>query len=58
MEEYYTIFKALVDELANYQSIPHCKCPCTCGAQRATSGLGDRDQVMRFLMGLNFLFSN
>ena len=57
MEEYYTKFKALVDELANYQSIPHCKCPCTCGVQRATSDLGDRDQVMRFLMGLNDSYS-
>ena len=57
MEEYYTKFKALVDELANYQSIPHCKCPCTCGVQRATSDLGDCDQVMRFLMGLNDSYS-
>ena len=57
MEEYYTKFKALVDELANYQSSPHCKCPCTCGVQRATSDLGDCDQVMRFLMGLNDSYS-
>ena len=32
VEDYYTKFKALVDELANYQSIPLCMCPCTCGA--------------------------
>ena len=43
VEEYYTKFKALVDELANYQSIPYCKCPCTRGAQRITSDLGDHD---------------
>ena len=53
MEDYYTKFKALVDKLANYQTMPMCKCPCTCGAQRTTSDLHDRDQVMRFLMGLN-----
>ena len=57
VEEYYTKFKTLVDELANYQSIPHCKCPCTCGSQRITSDLGDRDQVMRFLVGLNDSYS-
>ncbi|XP_075641957.1 uncharacterized protein LOC142613478 [Castanea sativa] len=57
VEDYYTKFKALVDELANYQSIPLCKCPCTCGAQRITSNLHDRDQVMKFLMGLNDSYS-
>ena len=57
MEYYYTKFKALVDELANYQTIPMCKCPCNCGAQRTTSDLHDRDQVMRFLMGLNDSYS-
>ena len=57
MEEYYTKFKALVDELANYQSVPLCKCPCTCGSQRITSDVNDRDQVMRFLMGLNDPYS-
>ena len=57
VEDYYTKFKALVDELANYQSIPLCKCPCTCGAQRITSDLYDHDQVMRFLMGLNDSYS-
>ena len=57
VEAYYTKFKALVDELANYQSIPLCKCPCTCGAQRITSDLNDHDQVMRFLMELNDSYS-
>ncbi|XP_075654728.1 uncharacterized protein LOC142624881 [Castanea sativa] len=57
MEEYFTKFKALVDELANYLTIPHCKCPCTCGAQRIAADLGDRDQVMRFLMGLDVSYS-
>ena len=53
MEDYYTKFKALLDKLANYQTMPMCKCSCTCGAQRTTSDLHDCDQVMRFLMGLN-----
>ena len=57
MEEYYTKFKALVDELANYQSVPLYKCPCTCGSQRITLDVNDRDQVMRFLMGLNDSYS-
>ena len=57
VEDYYTKFKALVDELANYQSVPVCKCPCNCGAQRTTLDLYDRDQVMRFLMGLNDSYS-
>ena len=57
MEDYYTKFKALVDELANYQSIPLCKYPCTCGALRITSDLHDHDQVMRFSMGLNDSYS-
>ena len=57
VEDYYTKFKALVDELANYQTIPLCKCLCTCGSQRIGSDLSDRDQVMRFLMGLNDYYS-
>ena len=43
VEEYYTKFKALVDELTNYQTIPLCKCPCTYGSQRIASDLNDRD---------------
>lgn len=31
--------------------------PCTCGAQRTTSDLNDRDQLMRCLMGLNDSYS-
>ena len=46
VEDYYTKFKALVDELANYQTMPMCKCPCNCRAQRTTLDLHDRDQVM------------
>ena len=57
VEEYYTKFKALVDELTNYQTIPFCKCPCTYGSQRIVSDLNDRDQVMRFFMGLNDSYS-
>ena len=57
VEDYYTEFKALVDELANYQTMPMCKCPYNCGAQRTTSDLQDCDQVMRFLMGLNDSYS-
>ena len=52
MEDYYTKFKALVDELADYQTMPMCKCPCNYGAQRTSSDLHDRDHVMRFLLGL------
>ena len=43
VEEYYTKFKALVDEIANYQTIPLCKCPCTCRSQRIALDLNDRD---------------
>ena len=57
MEACYTMFKALVDELANYQSVPVCKCPCTCGAQRISTDVNDRNLVIRFLMGLNDSYS-
>lgn len=57
MEDYYTKFKALVDELPSYQTIPLYKCPCTYESQRIASDLNDYDQVMRFLMGLNDSYS-
>lgn len=32
IKAYYTKFKALIDELANYQSVPVDKRPCSCGS--------------------------
>ena len=41
----------------HYQSFSACTCTCTCGSQRNQLNAQQKDQVFRFLMGLNDSYS-
>ena len=50
---YFTKFKILWNDLVHYQSFSTCTCTYTCGSQRNQLNAQQKDQVFRFLMGLN-----
>ena len=58
MSSYFTRFKILCDELVNYQAFPTCTCTCTCGSKKSQLDAQKKDQVFRFLMGLNDSYAN
>ena len=58
VSSYYTKFKIVWDELANYKSIPSCSCGvCTCGSMVASAQYQKEECTMNFLMGLNEAFA-
>ena len=57
VSSYFTKFKILWDELVHYQSFSACTCTCICGSQRNQLNAQQKDQVFRFLMGLNDSYS-
>ena len=57
MSSYFTKFKILWDELVYYQSFSACTCVCTYGYQWNQLNAQQKDQVFRFLMGLNDSYS-
>ena len=56
ISSYFTRFKILWDELVNYQACPNCT--CTYGSQKSQLDAQKKDQVFRFLMGLNDSYAN
>ncbi|XP_057975438.1 uncharacterized protein LOC131162849 [Malania oleifera] len=62
VRDYYTKFKFLWDELADYNQIPTCSCGVlrtyACDAIREFLKYQDKQHVIQFLMGLNEVFSH
>ena len=58
VSSYFTRFKILWDELVNYQAFPTCTCTCTCDSKKSQLDAQKKDQVFRFLMGLNDSYAN
>ena len=52
MSSYFTKFKTLWDEYANYQPFTVYTCACTCGFKSSQH----KEHVFRFLMGLNDIY--
>ena len=52
MSSYFTKFKTLWDEYANYQPFTVYTCACTCGSKSSQH----KEHVFRFLMGLNDIY--
>ena len=53
VSSYFTKFKTLWDEYANYQPFIVCTYACTCGSKSSQLDLSIRSMFFRFLMGLN-----
>ena len=53
MSSYFTKFKILLDEYANYQPFTVCTCTCTCRSKSSQLDAHHKEHVFRFLMGLN-----
>ena len=53
MSSYFTKFKTLWDEYANYQPFTVCTCTCTCRSKSSQLDAHHKEHVFRFLMGLN-----
>ena len=53
VSSYFTKFKTLWDEYANYQPFTICTCACTCGSKSSQLNAHHKEHVFRFLMGLN-----
>ena len=53
VSSYFTKFKTLWDEYANYQLFTIYTCTCTCGSKPSQLSAHHKEHVFRFLMGLN-----
>ncbi|XP_023916736.1 uncharacterized protein LOC112028298 [Quercus suber] len=53
MSSYFTKFKTLWDEYANYQRFTVCTCACTCGSKSSQLDAQHKEHVFCFLTGLN-----
>ena len=58
VSSYFTKFKTLSDEFANYQPFTFCNCACTCGSKSSQLDAQHKEHVFRFLMGLNDSYGN
>ena len=58
MSSYFTQFKTLWDEFANYQPFIVGTCACICGSKLSQSDAEHKEHVFRFLMGLNDNYGN
>lgn len=55
---YFTKFKTLWDQFANYQPFTVCTCACLCGFKSSQLGAQHKEHVFRFLMGLSDSYGN
>ena len=57
--DYYTNLKVLWDEMMVLRPIPKCSCDpqCSCGLYTTMKGYMEADFIIRFLKGLNDVFS-
>ncbi|XP_075636871.1 uncharacterized protein LOC142609131 [Castanea sativa] len=53
VSSYFTKFKTLWNEYANYQPFTVYTCACTCGSKSSQLDAQHKEHVFRFLMGLN-----
>ena len=53
VSSYFTKFKTLWDEYANYQPFTVCTCTCTCGSKSSQLDAQHKEHVFHFLMELN-----
>ena len=58
MSSYFTKYKTLWDEFANYQPFTICTCACTCGSKTSQLEAQHKEHVFHFLMGLNDSYGN
>ena len=58
MSSYFTKFKILWDEFANYQPFIVYNCACTCGSKTSQLDAQHKEHVFHFLMGLNDSYGN
>nr|XP_023894291.1 uncharacterized protein LOC112006230 [Quercus suber] len=58
VSSYFTKFKTLWDEFANYQPFTVCSCACTCGSKASQLDAQHKEHAFHFLMGLNDSYGN
>ncbi|XP_075649899.1 uncharacterized protein LOC142620388 [Castanea sativa] len=58
MSSYFTKFKTLWNEFADYQAFTICTCACTCGSKSSQLDAQHKEHVFCFLMGLNDSYGN